>query len=133
MAKKPIAAPIPHGTPQRGGTPTPPAPPPTPAPVDPFAKGADGLYAGRNGMRTSLPQPLVDMLAPTNPMMPASFGQFVAPGSPLSYPVAPGHPLDPNPQPIAPGMPSLPPTPKPGKGKKKKKAIAPAQAGNPFA
>jgi hypothetical protein len=130
MAKPAIPRPTPHGTPNRGGMPTPPAPPPPPAAVDPFAKGADGLYAGRNGMRTSLPQPMVDMLAPTNPMMPASFGQFIGPGLPLGHPIKPGAPLDPNPTPLGPGVPPLPATP--GKGKKKKKAQA-AVASNPFA
>lgn len=113
-----------HGTPtRRGAGGTPPAPPPY---VDPaFVKGADGLYAGRGGTRTSLPQPFVDMLAPTGQQMPASFGQFVAAGSPLAHPVAPGAPPVANPQPLGPGVAPLPPvTPTPTGKKKKKKAQA---------
>lgn len=120
------------GIPRQGPPgPTPPAPPPGPDPA--FVKGADGLYAGRNGMRTSLPQPFVDMLAPTNPLMPASFGQFIGPGLPLGHPVPPGTLPPANPQPLGPGATPLPPTPATGKGKKKKKTAATAVNGNPFA
>lgn len=121
MANNPFVTPRQPGVPRQtgqGGN-QPPAPPPY---VDPaFTKGADGLYAGRNGTRTSLPQPFVDMLAPTGQQMPATFGQFIAPGSPLSHPVAPGTAPAPNPQPLGPGVAPLPPVARnPGKKKKKK-------------
>ena len=103
-----------------GGHLTPlPGPPPITVP-DPFARDANGFYVGRNGTPTSLPQPLVDMLAPTSNQMPASFGQFVAAGLPLAAPVQPGTlPLR-NPQPIGPDTVPPPAPPK----KKKKKAQA---------